>query len=332
MINSVYDACGALVMFVGTEAYRWNTGYIMQAARNAKAMGCDGLVIKRYDGQIKWYGTPARLKSEQKAVESIGMRYIPFGYEYGFRISREQPAGEAAVVREVLDTCGIACIDMEAEYNGQVEAAQELANGLKGHKGYLIVSTWADPDLQSWQAVTKELEPVVDAWGPQQYNNWLFAQEHTLDALGERNLMPELDLTSDFGPNNPFALVQQALARGHKSIWLWEYQTAMRNPNLVRSIAALIHKPHENAAPVKVPHPIVRKSERYTVMVERDDTLYKIAARISTMHHIAFNWFHDLYLPNRALLDAVARAHHASNSDGGNLIFAGTLLPYYIHN
>lgn len=331
-MSNIYDKTGALVMFVGTESYRWDIGAIIRAARNAKAMGCDGLVIKRWDGQIKWYGTAARLKQEQSSVEKLGMRYIPFGYEYGARISPSQASGEAVVVREVLDTCGLACMDMESEYNGEVVAAQELVNGLKGHTGYLIVSTWADPDLQAWQAVTRILEPVVQAWGPQQYNNWLATQENTLTALGEHDIMPEIDLTSDFGPNNPYKLVQDALLRGHKSIWLWEYQAAMRNPNLVRSLAALVGKPHENAAPVKIPHPLLHKSERFTYTVESGDTLYKVVERINAAHHTALNWFHDLYLPNRALLDAVARAHHMPNSNGGNLIYAGTVLPYYIHN
>jgi hypothetical protein len=331
-MGTIYDIMGKTALFVGTECYRWDVNAIVRAARNAAAMGCDALVIKRWDGQLRWYGHTDRLLLERQAVESVapGFKYIPFGYLYGAKLGSGQIAGEASLLLEVLRAVGVACADMEREWDGDRANAVQLATALKEHPGTLIVSTWADPVQQNWTSVIDALINVVDAWGPQQYTNWLAAQEQEFTMLRGKDLIPAFDLTSEFGANDPVKLVQGAIARGHSAVWLWEYQQALRNPNFPRMLAALLGKGYTNNQPTRLPHnpQQSRPPRRSSVMVEPGDSLFSIAERLNRQQRLALNWFHDLYLPNRVNLDKVARMHDKPDSAGGSLIFPGTSLVY----
>jgi hypothetical protein len=43
---------------------------------------------------------------------------------------------------------------------------------------------------------------------------------------------------------------------------------------------------------------------------------------------LGLNWFHDLYVPNQAVIEVAAKAHGQSNSENGNRIYPGTVLGY----
>lgn len=60
-------------------------------------------------------------------------------------------------------------------------------------------------------------------------------------------------------------------------------------------------------------------------VVQSGDSLAAIAEQL----HLAQGWYHALYQPNMATIEATARAHgHPTGSAGGNLIFPGTVLHY----
>lgn len=324
---------GQKVLFVGVECQYWTVADFGKCARNARAMGYDTISPKRADGGIKWYQTPGHMALERQACLAVGVGYLPFMYCYGPALAAGQIELEVAVAQEMANVCdGMVCMDLEVEWNGQVAAAQELARALKGFKGDIILSTWADPVQQDWLGVIWALNPVVSAWGPQEYTTWLTLQESQLtnDGVPFDKLFPELDMVDLFaGANNPLSAMQTAVNRGHGSIWVWEYLGAMNNPNLARTMAALIGPPVPSA-PAPTPNPVKLPSPSHTkklvwasVVIGEGDTLAGIAQKIGVQ-----NWFQDLYLPNRATLDAVAISHGQPNCNGGNLIYPGTTLRY----
>ncbi len=317
------EVAGKVVLFIGVECRTWSIGDFARAARNARAMGVDSISPKRLDGGIRWYGDVARLREERAAVLAEGCGYLPFAYCYGPRFGDAQIADECHLLAEIMEANdGSVCADMEVEWNGRVAEAERFAALMRPVAGLLYLTSWADPRQQDWLGVTRALAPCVNAWVPQQYDNWLAAQEAQLVALGETCVQPALDLTGEFGANDPFALARQALARGHTTLWLWEYQPALRNPNLTRSIAAAMGNPLASGAPVALPAP-QRPPRQRAYVVRSGDTLSEIATRLNLP-----NWYADLYLPTRALIEATARAHGEPDSHDGWLIYPGEALKY----
>lgn len=234
-------SCGAkvgkVVLFIGNECEHWTPEEFANAAKEARAWGVDTIAPKRMNGGQRWYDSPAHLAAERAAVLAEGCGYLPFGYCYGPAFNDQQIREECAILAEIMRVNdGIVCADMEAEWNGYVSAAQLFESLMRPVPGQLVISTWADPLQQNWAAVVRALAPCVDAWGPQQYNNWLAAQESTLVGLGETCLQPEIDLSQEFGPNNPVQIAEEARARGHTSIYLWELGFARGDPALVEEI------------------------------------------------------------------------------------------------
>jgi LysM repeat protein len=74
--------------------------------------------------------------------------------------------------------------------------------------------------------------------------------------------------------------------------------------------------PVPKPAPPKSPP---KPTRVYTV--KTGDTLYKIAAKLGVSESL-------LYQNNKAVIEDAARKHGHANSNGGNLIFAGTVLHY----
>jgi hypothetical protein len=107
--------------------------------------------------------------------------------------------------------------------------------------GTLLCSTWADPYEQDWQDVVHALHPVVDAWWPQEYDNWLAAAATSEFAkLNEACIQPTIVLTNDIGPNDPLAIVRQKLAQAKGPISVWEYSPAVANGAITKAVTALI--------------------------------------------------------------------------------------------
>jgi len=309
-------------------SHGWSDTEFAQAAEIARHMGVDTLAFKVGDGSQQWYPN-ARIASIRKAILSGGCGAIPYVYNYGTHNGQwpiTQVNAEVSLIKAAMDACdGMAMVDMELEYDGQVAAAERFEQLMRPVKGELWLTTWADPRQQYWSGVIEAIKDCVNCWVPQEYDAWLATQDGQFPSLGAGIIEPAFDLSSEFGPNDPLALAKQALARHENTIWLWEYRLATGNPNLVRAIASAMGKPLTNAAPIKLPtsRPTVAPGRvRYYVIQDRD-SLSSIAAKL----HLR-NWFHQLYLPNKAVLDAAARAHGQPNCRGGNLIYAGTRLAY----
>lgn len=231
--------CGPIVLHIGVEAHNWGIPQLVEAAKFAKAHGVDTICPKRADGTIKWYGTPAELESERAAVLAEGVGYLPMLYAYGPHFSRVQIENECHVLAEMMSVNGAnhsVCVDMEEEWDGNPGAATYFCSLMRLVPGLLYVSTWANPLMHDWPV--QALAPCVNAWVPQQYNNYLAAQEWQEVRDGETVIFPTVDLTQEFGANDPVAIAAKARVDKHQSLWIWEYGPAVSNPALLDKVIA----------------------------------------------------------------------------------------------
>lgn len=300
-----------------------------KAARNARAIGFDTICPKRADGRIKWYQSAGHLALERQACLSEGVGYIPFVYSYGPRFGNDQIQEEVKVAAEIASVCdGLVVLDMEHEWNGKVDAARFMAPLLHDLSGDVVVSTWADPVQQDWTGVIQALAPVISAWSPQEYTGWLSLQEEqfTSNGIDLMHLFPALDVSGEFVGTDPLKQIQAAVRDGHLSYWIWEYQYVLANAELCRAILALAGAVIPDFKPVQLPHPTTPPTKQikwgqYTV--QAGDSLSSIASAL----HIT-NWYQNLFLPNKAMLDSSARSHGSADSQQGNLVFPGEVLQY----
>lgn len=245
---------GRVVVFLGVETYSWSIAQFQQAARYVRSLGVDSLAVKMADGSGIWYGRIGGAAAVRSAILAEGCGCIPYAYGYGDKFGALQ--GEINVLQELMRIGdGCVCLDIEAEYNGQVGWAQRVCEEMRPVKGLLYLTSWADPDYQNWDGVTRALAPCVNAWVPQQYTIWLAGQESELVRLGETNIEPAIMLSSDFGPNDPLGIARTAVQHGHSSVWLWEYANIAGNPGLVRNIVAALGGQAPEPSPAPAPAP-----------------------------------------------------------------------------
>lgn len=238
--NKLY---GQTVLMGGNESLHYTAYNVAQMANFAARLGINSISLKVADGAISWH-SPQQVAEFRKSANAQGVGFVPFAYSYGNTFGALK--SEVQLYKEYMLANGNAgiVIDMEKEWNGHLDYANEFVALMEHDKpGPLVISTWADPAMQDWQGVLNVLAPIVDGWGAMEYNNWLAAQE---TEFGNRVLLPELDLASDFGPNNLMAIASQAKARNH-SVWLWTYTTAITRQALVRDLVKIM-----NGAPVAI--------------------------------------------------------------------------------
>lgn len=236
--SDVSSRIGHALLFIGNECRSWSLAQFADAARRARDLGFDGIVPKRADGELKWYGN---LSAEKQAVEEQGVKYIPFLYAYGPKFGNTQIERECALIAEIQAACGVCVVDMEVEWNGNVMAAQYFVQCMKQHpSGTLIISTWGDPVQQRWTGVVQALNPIVTAWWPQLYSNWLAAQYHQFSDLQVSCIQPTVDLSKEAGANNPVDIVSALTRRRCTTISVWEYELALIQEETTKLITGTI--------------------------------------------------------------------------------------------
>lgn len=229
--------CGKVVLFVGVECKDWTPAQFAECAQFARAHKIDTISPKRADGSIKWYGDAERLAAEREAVLHEGVGYLPFIYMYGPRFGDQQVRDEAAVCQEIMHVCnGDVCVDVEAEYDGQDHAANLFSTIMRPVPGLLYLTTWADPVQHNFPV--RQFAPCVNAWIPQDYDNWLVQCESQQITTGMSIRFGALDLSQEFGANNVAGNAAAMRARGHLSMWLWEYEMARNNPAELDQVVA----------------------------------------------------------------------------------------------
>lgn len=220
---------GHEVLFLGVETYSWSDAQFTSAAEFAKSHGFTGLALKVADGGDLWYGGYAGIAQKVALLEKV-LPVLPYTYAYAAYV----PA-ETAILAQLLKSYGGAIVDMEVEFNGQVAAAQTFEQAMRPVPGVLYCTTWADPVQQNWTSIINILAPCVNAWIPQEYDDFL---EQSANTQYAKNLIvyPAIDLTQEDGPNDPVQIAKDAQSRGDAGLFVWEYQTAMQNTALINQI------------------------------------------------------------------------------------------------
>ena len=73
---------------------------------------------------------------------------------------------------------------------------------------------------------------------PQQYSNYLATFWGEFATNGATWLQPTVNLTQDFGANDPVTIASNAYQQGHTAIGVWYYDTATANPSLLDAVYA----------------------------------------------------------------------------------------------
>lgn len=225
-----------IALFVGVESQSWTLPQFREAARNAKALGISSLIFKVADGVYEWYGQ-VLLQTIIETLKDEGLFPIPYTYCYGNKFGALQ--SEIALLKEIISSVGRVIADMEVEWNSQVSWGNAVSNALKDAPGIFGVTTWADPQLQSWQGVIQALKPCVDVWLPQVYSDYLASVYK--EQFAGLTVVPVLNLDESFGPNDP---LQHAKNAQTPAIALWEYQAATGGyAQVVKEIMAMSSVP-----------------------------------------------------------------------------------------
>lgn len=238
--SDIAKVTGQHLLFMGVGTQGWGIGQFQDVAKFAKAHGVDAILVKTADGGNWWYGGMAGYRQRRDAVKAEGVGVIPYTYSYGNKYNYLD--GEISILKAFLQEDGIVCVDMEAEWNSQVGWAQHLCSAIQGTPGIFLVSTWANPNDQSWTGVIQALNPAVSAYLPQQYTNYLASCWAQFGALGAKCVQPTLHMTNEFGANDPTAIAKAAYDQGHTALSVWYHEPAIANPGLFDAILAAFPK------------------------------------------------------------------------------------------
>jgi len=238
--NDIIKVTGQHLLFLGVTTYSWQISQFQDAARFARSHGVDSLLVKVADGTNVWYGGLDGYRSRRDAIKGEGVGVIPYTYSYGNQFGALDT--EINILTNFLQEDGVVCADMEVEWNGQTTWATHLASRMQPVPGLFLVSTWADPSLQNWQGVIRALAPAAPVFMPQQYTSFLGGFWGEFAANGASFLQPTVQLSQDFGPNDPVALAAAAHSQGHIALSVWYYDTALNDPRLLDAVFAAFPK------------------------------------------------------------------------------------------
>jgi hypothetical protein len=220
---------GQRLLFCGANAASWSIAQFEQVADFACAHGVDSLLVKVGESGW-WYGGPQGVANLANAIIARGVGFIPYIYSNG----GASLATDISMLRILMQAfpSGV-CVDMESQWNGQVAWAEQMCTALQSLPGVLMVTTWGDPDQQDWSGVLRALNPCVDVYIPQAYDNYLAGTTWVeFAADGASCIFPAVNMTNEDGPNNPVVIASTAHQRGDAGIVVWYADTAMQNPGL----------------------------------------------------------------------------------------------------
>lgn len=234
------DYLGATPLFLGIETADWSLAQFNEAAKTAKALGITSLLIKIADGGNRWYGDIGGWLQVFDVVRPT-INAIAYTYCYGNRFNAIQE--EIAILSDAMTQQGIVIADMEAEFDGHDDWAQQVCDVLLPIPGFFGVTTWADPNLHNWQCVLAKLQPCVNFWLPQVYTDFLAQQYH---AQFDSYISPYYPVVNLEASN----VLRHASEANSQIIALWEYQLMATYTDTVEAIVGL---PHVHAPTTVVP-------------------------------------------------------------------------------
>lgn len=226
---------GRKLLFVGTESAAWGITDYHALGDFCALQKIDAVLLKVADGGNWWYGGLAGYHVRRDIIRSYNVSVIPYVYCYGDTYGALDV--EIQTLITLLQDGGIVCADIEAEWEDKPAWAARVSAKLQPVAGVFLVSSWANPGEHSFNDVIRALDPCVNGYMPQCYSNYLSAV--TIDQyaiLTSKCLQPTVQLTQEYGANDPVASARAFNGVGYTTLSVWYEGPARENPALLQSV------------------------------------------------------------------------------------------------
>ncbi len=302
---------GKVVVFTGNESKTWSLADVITACATIRRLGADTLCMKYADGGISWH-SPNDMEHYHAVANGLGCGLCGFQYCYGpaFGDLTKQVTDEAAIANSMIGHLPLIVLDMEKEFDGHPEAAIFLHQHLQVPPGQLAITTWANPAQHAWIGDVAALNQDA-IWIPQEYTSFLAKQ----DRSSMTTIWPAIDLSSEFGPNDPVGIIAHAHPA---SAWVWALSLITRGEPFQTELQQICHEAGNPAPP---PRPAPATTDTITVQ--------QYPALLSTLWGIALQWGTNaqaVYNRNQKTIEDAAHEHGLPSSDNGNIIYEGEVL------
>ncbi len=216
---------------------RCDGGDPAKIAARLRGAGCRGVLVKAHDGP-RWFDQGRPWREIAAALRAEGVAVGGWAYLYG-----RDPTGEARLVRETVSygRADLFVLDVEAEFEGRPEAAEELCRrvreGVGGdyplyYSSFAIARYHRSFPFEAFERYCRGAAPQV-YWNAvrrpvQQAVQWAYEDYAALGAQPQR-LYPVAGLYSGRGVPYPAAadveaFAGEAAARGSPGVSFWSYE------------------------------------------------------------------------------------------------------------
>ncbi len=208
-----------------------------RVAERLKATGCAGAIVKAFDGP-RWFDQGTPWHEIATALKERGVAVGGWGYAYG-----DDPAGEAQRAIETIQygEADLLVLDVETEFKGRPEAAEELCRRIREAVGPdypLYFSSFAIAhyhDAFPFEVFRRYCTGAV----PQVYWNafrWPVGdaldetyQDHAALGIPPERVFPAGGLYAEGTVRHPFPeevheFIVSAVARGSRGVSFWSYE------------------------------------------------------------------------------------------------------------
>ena len=219
---------------------RCDDGDAPRVAARLRDAGCRGALVKAHDGP-RWFDQGRPWRQIAAALKAEGLAVGGWAYPYGRDV-----AGEARLAAETVSSgrADLFVLDVEAEFEGRPEAAEELCRRVRegvGAEYPLYYSSFAIAryhrsfPFEVFERYCRGAAPQVYwnafRWPVQQAINWTYEDYKALGVAPER-VFPVAGLYSDpnrSGVSYPAAaeveaFAAQAAGRGSQGVSFWSYE------------------------------------------------------------------------------------------------------------
>jgi LysM domain len=232
----------ALVMLVGKWVWVWNWrrcegGDVQRVAARLRTAGCAGALVKAFDGP-RWFDQGRAWREIAAELKTNGVTVGGWGYCYG-----NDPVGEAqrAIETAQYGQADLLVLDVEAEYKGRPQAAEELCRRIRDALGpdfplyfssFAIARYHRSFPFEIFHRHCTGAVPQVYwnafRWPVEQSLGWMY-EDHAALGIPPERIFPAGGLYREGTVRYPPAgevreFVQLAAARGSRGVGFWSYE------------------------------------------------------------------------------------------------------------
>jgi len=199
--------------------------------------GCRGALVKAYDGP-HWFDQGAPWREIARALKAQGLAVGGWGYHYGQDIAGE---AERAIETVGYGEADLLVLDVEAEFEGRPQAAEELAERIRGIVGTqypLYFSTFAiaryhqtfpyEAFRRRCSSAAPQLYWNAFGWPMGQALAWMY-EDYAALGIKSEEIFPVAGLYQEGripypSPQSVQGFIGEAAARGSGGVSFWSYE------------------------------------------------------------------------------------------------------------